>query len=424
MLMNQRNVDPDNDGRNADEPSSDIVQTGCCIVGGGPAGVVLGLLLARAGVDVTLLEAHQDFDRDFRGDTIHPSTLEVLDQLGLADKLHDFPHGKLRAMRIVTPAGTQTMAEFRRIKTRFPYVMLLPQAQLLAFLAAEADKSPHFQLVFGANVQRLVERDGAIQGIRYRGGDDLWHEVRSALVVACDGRFSKVRSLAGLEPIKNSPSIDIIWCRVSRRPGDPQDEGAFHIHGGHMAVLLSRADHWQIGYVIVKGDFQKLRSSGIEVFQQCLAALVPWLADRIGELADWKQVAVLSVESSRLVCWHKPGLLLIGDAAHVMTPVGGVGINCAIQDAVEAANLLAAPLLRGKVTESDLAAVQRRRERPTRVIQAFQRFMQRMIINNALAGDRPFRLPLAARIFMKLPLIRDLPTRLLAFGLHRVRAEI
>jgi 2-polyprenyl-6-methoxyphenol hydroxylase-like FAD-dependent oxidoreductase len=408
----------------ADETPTDVAQTGCCIVGGGPAGVVLALLLARAGIDVTLLEAHHDFDRDFRGDTIHPSTLEVLDQLGLADKLHEFPHGKLRALRIVTPAGTRTMAEFRRIKTRFPYVMLLPQAQLLTFLAAEAGKSSHFHLVFGANVQRLVERDGAVQGVRYRGADDRWHEVRAALVVACDGRFSKVRSLAGLEPVKNSHSIDVIWCRLSRRPGDPEDEGAFHIHGGHMAVLLSRADHWQIGYVIVKGDFQKLRASDIDVLRQSLAALVPWLADRVGELADWKQVAVLSVESSRLTCWHKPGLLLIGDAAHVMTPVGGVGINCAIQDAVEAANLLAVPLRQGRVAESDLAAIQRLRERPTRVIQALQRFMQRMIINNALAGDRPFRLPLAARIFTKLPVIRDIPVRLLAFGLHRVRVKL
>ncbi len=326
------------------EDVRDVQQAACCIVGGGPAGVVLSLLLARRGIPVTLLEAHHDFDRDFRGDTIHPSTLEVLDQLGLADRLLQTPHGEARSLKVVTREGAVVLADLGRVKTRFPFVAFLPQAQFLEFMVAEARRCPSFRLVLGANVQRLVRDGEAVAGVRYRGGDDAWHEVRASLTVAADGRFSKVRGLLGLEPVKTAPPMDVVWFRLPRRPDDPQEAGALYIHAGHFAVLLERADEWQIGYAILKGGYQQLKTAGVEGLRQSLAETVPWLANRVGRFTDWKQASVLSVESSRLKRWYAPGVLLIGDAAHVMSPVGGVGINYAIQDAVETANLLGGPL--------------------------------------------------------------------------------
>jgi 2-polyprenyl-6-methoxyphenol hydroxylase-like FAD-dependent oxidoreductase len=405
------------------EEAPEVDQTVCCVVGGGPAGVMLALLLARREVPVVLLEAHKDFDRDFRGDTIHPSTLEVLDQLGLADRLLAIPHGKVEGLHVVTPEADFSMVDFHGLRTRFPYIAMLPQAQLLDFLAGEAERYPEFRRVMGANVQRLVEEDGVVRGVRYRGADGGWHEVRAALTVGADGRFSKLRSLSGFEPIKTAPPMDVVWFRLSKQPGDPKDTGTFYIHGGHFTVVLDRGESWQLGYVILKGSYTQLRDAGIEALRSSVAELVPWMAGRVGELTDWKHVAVLSVESSRLPCWHRPGLLLIGDAAHVMSPVGGVGINYAVQDAVEAANLLAEPLKRGELTERDLAAVQARRETPTRAIQALQRFLQRKLAAPALQAGRPFRVPLALRILRRLPVLRNLPARMIGYGIRRVRVE-
>jgi 2-polyprenyl-6-methoxyphenol hydroxylase-like FAD-dependent oxidoreductase len=404
------------------EEAAQVEQTTCCVVGGGPAGMMLALLLARRGVPVTLLESHRDFDRDFRGDTIHPSTLEVLDQIGLADRLLQIPHGEMRTMRIVTPDGAYTLGNFQALRTRFPYVAMLSQSLFLDFLAKEARQYPGFRLVLGANVQRLVTEDGEIRGARYRDADNRWHEVRAPLTVAADGRFSKLRALAGLTPIRTAPPMDVVWFRLPRRADDPRDTGAIYVHDGRLAVLLERPEEWQVGYVIVKGGFQELRAAGIEGLRQSMSELIPWLADRLSALQGWQQVSVLAVESSRLPRWHQPGLLLIGDAAHVMSPVGGVGINYAIQDAVEAANLLAGPLKDGRVTDGDLAAVQRRRELPVRAIQRMQSLMQRKIAAPALAG-RPFKLPLPLRIALRLPILRNLPARMIAYGIRRVRVE-
>jgi 2-polyprenyl-6-methoxyphenol hydroxylase-like FAD-dependent oxidoreductase len=385
--------------------------------------MMLSLLLVRQGIDVTLLESHRDFDRDFRGDTIHPSTLEVLDQIGLADRLLEIPHGKMRALQIITPTGVLTLAEMKRIRTRFPYVAMLPQARFLDFLAAEARRYPSFHLVLGATVHRLVQEDGVVRGVRYRWADDAMHEVRAPLTVAADGRFSKVRGLLGLEPVRSAPPMDVVWFRLPRKPGDPHDAGALYIRGGCFVVLLERPDEWQVGYVILKGSYQQVRGAGIEALRHALVEIVPWLADRVGHLTDWRQVSVLSVESSRLRRWYAPGVLLIGDAAHVMSPVGGVGINYAIQDAVEAANLLAGPLRRGEVRLRDLAAVQRRREWPTWVIQRFQAVVQSQIAGPALRAGRTFRPPWWLRVLLSLPLLRDLPARLIAFGPRRVRVR-
>jgi 2-polyprenyl-6-methoxyphenol hydroxylase-like FAD-dependent oxidoreductase len=393
--------------------------TGCVVVGGGPGGMFLALLLARQGVEVTLLEAHHDFDRDFRGDTIHPTTLELLDRLGLARELHQLPHGELRQFVIHTPAAAYTMADLSRLPTRFPYVMLLPQAQFLDFLARHGRRYPNLRIEMGAQASHLIQEGGVVRGVVYRQ-DGADHEVRAVLTVGADGRFSKLRKLAGLEPVRTSPPMDVVWLRLPRHPGDPRDQG-LTVGTGRFCVLLERPAEWQVGFVIPKGGYQELRSHGIEGFRRELTAVVPWLADRVGQIADWQALTLLSVESSRLPKWYVPGLLLIGDAAHVMSPVGGVGINYAVQDAVAAANRLGDPLRRGVVTVEDLAAVQRRREWPVRVIQAVQGFLQRNLVAEALDRGKPFRLPLPLRLLLRLPVLRDLPGRLIGFGVGRER---
>jgi 2-polyprenyl-6-methoxyphenol hydroxylase-like FAD-dependent oxidoreductase len=396
-------------------------RTRCCIVGAGPAGAMLGLLLARSGVDVVLLESHRDFDRDFRGDTVHPSTLEILDQLGLSERIHALPHGKVDVLRMQTPGGTVDMVDLRRLRTKFPYIMMLPQTLLLELLTAEASRYPNFELILGANVQRLLEADRVTRGVAYRDADNRWHEVHADLTVAADGRFSKIRHLAGIEPRRTAPPMDVMWFRLSRRPPDPLDHATFFVGGGRFAVVLERPEQWQVGYVILKGSFAAVREAGVPAVRTALAELVPWLADRVDELQDWQQVSVLNVESSRVDCWHKPGLLLIGDAAHVMSPVGGVGINYAVQDAVETANLLAKSLGQGPVSDRQLAAVQRRRERPVRFIQRVQRLIQDRIAAPAMDAGRPFKLPLPLRVMTSLPVLRQLLPYIIAYGLRRVR---
>ncbi len=405
------------------EPVADRHETACCIVGGGPAGVVLALLLARRGVPVTLLESHRDFDRDFRGDTIHPATLEALDQLGLADRLLQFPHGKLEAMQFTSSGTVTTIARFGRLKTRFPYIMILPQVRFLEFLAAEARKLPCFRLELGANVQRLIQDDGVTRGVGYRGSDNAWHEVRAALTVGADGRFSKVRSLCGAVPIKASPPMDVLWFRLPRRPADPRDEITFHVVGGLFIFLLDRGDEWQVGYALTKGSYAETKAAGLDALRANLVRQVPWVAEQARSLVDWRQIVVLSVESSRVPTWHQPGLLLIGDAAHVMSPVGGVGINYAIQDAIEAANVLAVPLRSGQVTRAHLATVQERRELAVKVIQRFQGFVQERVVKAALDPDQPFRLPWFVRLVLTIPILRDLPAKLIAFGIRRARID-
>lgn len=408
-----------------DSPAPDTVadshQTQCCIVGAGPAGMVLALLLARKGVQVTLLESHRDFDRDFRGDTIHPSTLEALDQLGLADRLLEIPHGKLEFMQFSSNGTITTVANFRRLKTRFPYVMILPQAKFLDFLAEEARQYPSFRLELGANVQQLIQTDGVTAGVRYRGIDNAWHEVRAPLTVAADGRFSKIRSLCGAVPIKSAPPMDVLWFRFPRRPADPRDQITFYVGGGLFIFFLDRGDEWQVGYGLMKGSFAEVKAAGLEALRADLVRQVPWVSDRVETLNDWKQIVVLSVESSRVPTWHQPGLLLIGDAAHVMSPVGGVGINYAIQDAIESANILAAPLRTGQMTQAHLVEIQKRREPAVKAIQRFQGVVQDRVVKTAFDKERPFRLPWLARLMLKIPGIRDFPAKMIAFGLHRSR---
>jgi len=407
-----------------DEELRDVQQTSCCIVGGGPAGAMLSLLLARRGIPVTLLEMHKDFDREFRGDTIHPSTLEILDQIGLADKLHEIPHTKISGPSIKFADGDFRPFDLGRLKTRFPYILLVPQVRFLEFITRAAARYSCFKLVMHANVTQLLKENGSIRGVRYLAPDGA-HEIRSPLTVGADGRFSLLRRLAGFEPVKTSPPMDVLWFRLPKLPGEPEIVGgAFGgIGGGRIFILLERNDYWQAALVFPKGQYQQLHSAGVEAVRNSIAQIEPRFAPHAESLTDWHQLTLLSVESSRCPLWHKPGLLLIGDAAHVMSPVGGVGINYAIQDAVVAANVLTAGLKSGRISDGDLAEVQRQREWPTRVIQATQSFLQRRIIagamNIAQAGNVPWQL----RLFAMIPIVRDIPPRLIAFGPRRVRLK-
>ncbi|MEH2306353.1 FAD-dependent oxidoreductase [Nostoc sp.] len=388
----------------------DVQTTDCCIVGGGPAGAVLALLLARQGISVMLLEAHKDFDRDFRGDTIHPSVMEIMEELGLSDRLLELPHAKMRQIRFKTPEDTVTLADFSHLKTRYPYITMLPQVKFLEFITQEAQKYPSFHLVMGANVQELIAENGEIQGVRYRGGGG-WHEVRAILTVGADGRHSRLRHLGEFKSIETSPPMDILWFRLPRQPEDPEG-GMGRFGQGKIIAMLDRGDEWQVAYVIPKGGYQKLRAEGLEELKKSVVEVVPEFQQRIQNLHDWSQIAFLSVESSRVKRWYHPRLLLIGDAAHIMSPVGGVGINYAIQDAVVAANVLSKPLKNGQVQLSDLAKVQCQRELPTRIIQAFQTFIQKRVFAPVLTSNNTFVPP----AFLRLPILRDLPARLIAFG--------
>ncbi len=404
------------------EEVPEVRRTTVCVVGGGPGGVVLALLLARGGVAVELLEAHEDFDRDFRGDTIHPSVMELMDELGLAERLLALRHTKLHTGTFMTPDGPVTVLDFRRLKTRFPYITMLPQKDFLEFLVAEAKRYENFRLTMGARVEELVREGGSVRGVRYESDGGRTHEVRAALTVGADGRSSRVRHLAGYEPVKTSPPMDVLWFRLPRREGDP--EGVLgQFGGGTGVVMLDRLDEWQVGYVILKGSYRQVRADGLEALRRKLSEIVPLLADRAEHLKEWKQVSMLSVESSRVPRWYEPGLLLIGDAAHVMSPVGGVGINYAIQDAVVAANVLTEPLLRGELKTEHLGEVQRQREWPTRVIQRIQTQAQNRIVAAALKPGRLFNLPLFLRLLLKIPYLRDLPARVVAFGVRPVHVK-
>jgi 2-polyprenyl-6-methoxyphenol hydroxylase-like FAD-dependent oxidoreductase len=387
----------------------------CCVIGCGPAGAMLGLMVAREGVDVLVLEKHGDFLRDFRGDTLHPSTMEIMDELGLADGLLDLEHTKAPRIEARLPGRTVTVADLSHLKTRYPFITFMPQWDFLDYVTGEAKRYPNFRLEMNAEAKDLILEDGIVRGVRYETPEGPC-EARALLTVAADGRSSPFREQAGLKMVRTSPPIDVLWFRLSRRDGDPEDTFGY-AGGGRFMVVINRGEYWQIAYVIRKGDYQKVREDGLEDFRRSVGETIPDLADRTWELQDWEAVKLLSVQADRLRRWHRPGLLCIGDAAHAMSPVGGVGINLAIADAVAAANALAGPLGEGRVHSRDLIAVQLRRELPTRAIQAFQSFAQRRVVSSSLGPDGAPSIPVPARMLLSLRPVRDLAARIIAFGI-------
>jgi 2-polyprenyl-6-methoxyphenol hydroxylase-like FAD-dependent oxidoreductase len=388
----------------------------CAIAGGGPAGMMLGFLLARAGVSVMVLEKHADFLRDFRGDTIHPSTMEVLAELGLLDEFLRLPHQEVRQLRGWVGDTALTVADFTHLPVRCPFIAFIPQWDFLDFLAQHAARFPSFALRMQAEATELIEESGRIVGVRATTPAGPL-EIRADLVVGADGRHSVIRERAGLVVEDLGAPMDVLWFRLRKSPEDPAATmGRFD--AGRIIVMLDRGDYWQLGYVIPKGSAAEIRAAGLDRFREGLAAATPFLRDRVDELRTWDDVKLLTVSVDRLRRWCRSGLLCIGDAAHAMSPVGGVGINLAIQDAVAAANRLATPLREGRVTLDDLEAVQQRRLLPTRLTQRVQVLVQRRLITRVLAARRSFRAPLVVRLLNRFPGLARIPARLIGIGIR------
>jgi 2-polyprenyl-6-methoxyphenol hydroxylase-like FAD-dependent oxidoreductase len=394
-------------------------RTTCVIIGGGPAGMVLGLLLARAGVEVTVLEKHGDFLRDFRGDTVHPSTLQLLDELGLAKRFAGLPSSNLDA--VVLPIGADRsvlVADFRRLRVRYPYIAMVPQWDLLNLLAEAAQDEPSFTLRMRTEVTDLIRESGRVQGVRYRTEDGATGEVRAELTVACDGRWSIAHRQADL-PLREFPvSIDAWWFRLPRLPEDRPAALTPRAAAGRFAVVIPRTDYLQIAYIGRKGADAELRARGIERFRRDLAELMPDLRDRVDSLSSMDDVKHLDVRVNRLRRWHLDGLLCIGDAAHAMSPVGGVGINLAVQDAVAAATLLAEPLRRGAVSTANLAAVRARRILATVLVQSLQRFLHRAVVTPIIEGRRMGPPAPVLALLQRLPQLSVLPAYLIGVGVR------
>jgi 2-polyprenyl-6-methoxyphenol hydroxylase-like FAD-dependent oxidoreductase len=372
--------------------------------------MMLGLLLARAGVEVAVHEKHGDFLRDFRGDTLHPSTLEVMHELDLLDELLRLPHQKVARFAARMGDTAVTIADLSRLPVRAPFIAMMPQWDFLDFLAREARRYPGFALHMSSEVTGIVEREARVIGVRVGGRDEL-----ADLVVAADGRHSTVRQAANMPSEAFGAPMDALWFRLSRRTDDPeQTMGVFG--PGRIVVLLNRGDYWQCAYVIGKGAADELRRRGLPWFRDSIAKVLPWLGERTAQIDDWEKVKLLTVRVDRLLRWWKPGLLCIGDAAHAMSPVGGVGINLAIQDAVAAANILAGPLSRGKLGLEHLAAVQARRDWPTRATQRLQLMIQKQVIARALAADEKFTPPPFIRLLRLFPSLARITARLIGLG--------
>ncbi|MGB9294708.1 MAG: FAD-dependent oxidoreductase [Pseudolabrys sp.] len=390
------------------------IKTTCCIAGGGPAGMMLGFLLARAGVSVVVLEKHADFLRDFRGDTVHPSTLEMMSELGLLNEFLKLPHSEVRQLSLQIGDDRVVIGHFEHLPVHCKFIALMPQWDFLNFIADHAKRYQTFDLRMQAEAIDLIEENGRVVGLHAKTPDG-GIEIRADLIVGCDGRHSTIRAKAGLKSDDYGAPMDVMWFRLSRKPGDP-DETFGHIEGGRMMVMLNRKDYWQCAYVIPKDSADEVKRAGLDKFRATVGEMSPFTRDRLEEIESWDTVRLLTVAIDRLRHWYRPGLLCIGDAAHAMSPIGGVGINLAVQDAVAAANILAEPLRRETVTIDTLKDVQQRREFPTRFTQRLQIVLQNNIIGPALRGERT-----KAPVFMKVlqwPLLRRIPGRVLALGVR------
>ena len=401
-------------------PGSQIIlhnvcmRTRCCIAGGGPAGMMLGFLLARMGVDVVVLEKHADFLRDFRGDTIHPSTLEVMYELGIVDDFLRRPHQEVRQLKGQIGNETIAVADFTHLPTHCKFLGLMPQWDFLDFIVEQARRYPSFHLKMQAEVTDLLEEGGRVVGVRARSPEGML-EVRADLTIGADGRHSVVRERAGLSVLNLGAPMDVLWMRVSRQPTDPgQTFGRFDT--GRILVFLNREDYWQVAYVIPKGKADELRQQGLPAFRQELVRLAPFLENRVEELRDWDDIKLLTVAVDRLRRWFRPGLLCIGDAAHAMSPIGGVGINLAIQDAVATANILGERLRLGTVNEGDLEAVQQRRTFPTRATQRLQLIVQNNVIRRVLDTTRPLTPPWPVKLLGRWRFLQRIPARVVGLG--------
>ena len=396
-------------------PSS-TVTTQCCIAGGGPAGMMLGFLLARAGVRVVVLEKHADFFRDFRGDTVHPSTLEFMYELGLLDRFLKLPHQEVETLSAQIGAQHLQMADFRHLPTHCKFIALMPQWNFLNFLAEEGKRYKTFDLRMQADATDLIEENGRVAGLIARTPEGQL-AIRAGLTVGCDGRHSTVREKAGLVSEDYGAPMDVLWFRLTRKTSDSADTFG-HVEAGRLMVMLDRGDYWQCAYVIPKGGIERVKAEGLEAFRARVVEMSPFVSDRIAELKTWDDVKLLSVTVDRLRKWWRPGLICIGDAAHAMSPIGGVGINVAVQDAVAAANRLAAPLRAGKVTDEDLQAIEQRRTPAVRFTQWLQLTIQKRVISRVLASHERPKPPLAFKAFGIFPVLRRIPARLLGIGIR------
>jgi len=397
------------------------VNTRCCVAGGGPAGMIAGFLLARAGVDVVVLEKHADFLRDFRGDTIHPSTLELMYELGILDEFLRRPHQELPQFGGQIEDVTVIVADFSHLPTHCKFIALMPQWDFLNFIAEKAKAYPQFHLRMESEVTELIEENGRIVGVRAKtsqGTSQGILEVRADLTLGTDGRHSIVRAKAGLEVIDLGAPIDALWMRLTRESSDP-DQTLGRFRAGKILVMLNRADYWQCAYVIPKGGFEVIRQKGLAAFREDIESVAPFLRGRMDELKDWNDIKLLTVAVDRLRQWWRSGLLCLGDSAHAMSPVGGVGINLAVQDAVAATNILtqSLSLLRGAVRDEQLREVQERREYPTRMTQWVQVLAHKRLLGPALSQKTQIRqLPLAFKLLRRFPVLRRIPARLLGLG--------
>jgi 2-polyprenyl-6-methoxyphenol hydroxylase-like FAD-dependent oxidoreductase len=396
-------------------PDSSIT-TKCCIAGGGPAGMMLGFLLARAGVDVVVLEKHADFFRDFRGDTVHPSTLELMHEVGLLDEFLKLPHQRVETLTAQIGDEHLQMIDFRHLPTRCKYIALMPQWDFLNFLAEHGKRYKTFNLQMKTEATELIEEGGRIVGLRANAPDGIL-TIRADLVVGCDGRRSTVREKAGLKSDDYGAPMDVLWFRMSHKGADSADTFG-HIEAGKMMIMLDRGDYWQCAYVIPKGGIDRIRAEGLDAFRNRVLEMSPFLSDRIGELKSWDDIKLLSVAVDRLRKWWRPGLICIGDAAHAMSPIGGVGINMAVQDAVAAANQLAVPLRAGKVADDDLQAIQERRTLPVRFTQWLQLTIQKRVISRVLESQQRPTPPIFFKLFGIFPALRRIPALLLGVGIR------